>query len=401
MTVASMRRLSTSSTHKQGGNTFGAHLNQENQELPSLPPIREALSFYYDTPSSSSAKSLALSLTNNLSDSPLAPDESMTDVHDKSYTLLSEQDRERQRQQLLYANTAFDRAVDCDDRVSQVPRGYQSLAYPSLHDQNESPSGSYFDGNASTTSGISSPLSSSVFSSTTDSYAWSGPPVRRSAPQDTYSASTASTGWDRTGDTRRYTDSHYPPTGRPLLPPPPYRMDGHLPPYSSGSPPPYSSSDSYHQHPSRTQSRSMGSIGSFDRAAFPTSNSSAPANGWQYRGIRQEARDFNPAPYHHRAQEYYGSDEYRNRGIPGSHGGAAHSNASSGRLCDSNQRKRRGNLPKETTDKLRAWFTEHLHHPYPSEDEKQDLMHQTGLQMSEYHAFILILVSDIGQEPTC
>ncbi|CAK7563963.1 MAG: homeodomain super [Sporothrix epigloea] len=160
-------------------------------------------------------------------------------------------------------------------------------------------------------------------------------------------------------------------------------MDGHLPPYSSGSPPPYSSSDSYHQHPSRTQSRSMGSIGSFDRAAFPTSNSSAPANGWQYRGIRQEARDFNPAPYHHRAQEYYGSDEYRNRGIPGSHGGAAHSNASSGRLCDSNQRKRRGNLPKETTDKLRAWFTEHLHHPYPSEDEKQDLMHQTGLQMNQ------------------
>jgi hypothetical protein len=49
---------------------------------------------------------------------------------------------------------------------------------------------------------------------------------------------------------------------------------------------------------------------------------------------------------------------------------------------DSKQRKRRGNLPKETTDKLRAWFVTHLHHPYPTEDEKQELMRQTGLQMS-------------------
>ena len=50
--------------------------------------------------------------------------------------------------------------------------------------------------------------------------------------------------------------------------------------------------------------------------------------------------------------------------------------------ADAKQRKRRGNLPKETTDKLRAWFVAHLQHPYPTEDEKQDLMRQTGLQMS-------------------
>ncbi|KAI0105458.1 hypothetical protein GGR51DRAFT_189162 [Nemania sp. FL0031] len=46
-------------------------------------------------------------------------------------------------------------------------------------------------------------------------------------------------------------------------------------------------------------------------------------------------------------------------------------------------RKRRGNLPKETTDKLRAWFVAHLHHPYPTEDEKQQLMRDTGLQMNQ------------------
>lgn len=51
---------------------------------------------------------------------------------------------------------------------------------------------------------------------------------------------------------------------------------------------------------------------------------------------------------------------------------------------DGKQRKRRGNLPKETTDKLRAWFVAHLQHPYPTEDEKQELMRQTGLQMSRF-----------------
>jgi len=54
-----------------------------------------------------------------------------------------------------------------------------------------------------------------------------------------------------------------------------------------------------------------------------------------------------------------------------------------GLVGETKQRKRRGNLPKETTDKLRAWFVAHLQHPYPTEDEKQELMRQTGLQMNQ------------------
>jgi hypothetical protein len=54
-------------------------------------------------------------------------------------------------------------------------------------------------------------------------------------------------------------------------------------------------------------------------------------------------------------------------------------------------RKRRGNLPKETTDKLRDWFKRHLTHPYPTEDEKQELMRQTGLQMSKHRSHVLRL----------
>jgi len=96
----------------------------------------------------------------------------------------------------------------------------------------------------------------------------------------------------------------------------------------------------YH-HPTRGQSLSLGSIHHFDRTPF----SSMPHG-----------------PY----QEYMRMGDY---------GGMVLGN-------DNKQRKRRGNLPKEITDKLRAWFMAHLHHPYPTEDEKQELMRQTGLQMS-------------------
>ncbi|CAJ2506185.1 Uu.00g003150.m01.CDS01 [Anthostomella pinea] len=94
-------------------------------------------------------------------------------------------------------------------------------------------------------------------------------------------------------------------------------------------------------HPSRVQSLSVGSVHPFDRTPF------------------------SPGAYgQHFHETFMRIGEY-GMGING----------------DSKQRKRRGNLPKETTDKLRAWFVGHLTHPYPTEDEKQDLMRQTGLQM--------------------
>ena len=111
--------------------------------------------------------------------------------------------------------------------------------------------------------------------------------------------------------------------------------------------PPPSSRDTgygypYQQHPSRYQSLSMSSIRSYDRTPF--------AVGGYGSSPQQELARYSE--------------------IGGSSG-------------DTKQRKRRGNLPKETTDKLRSWFVAHLQHPYPTEDEKQELMRQTGLQMSK------------------
>lgn len=50
---------------------------------------------------------------------------------------------------------------------------------------------------------------------------------------------------------------------------------------------------------------------------------------------------------------------------------------------DGKQKRRRGNLPKTVTDTLRVWFTEHIAHPYPTEEEKQILMAKTGLTISQ------------------
>jgi hypothetical protein len=45
--------------------------------------------------------------------------------------------------------------------------------------------------------------------------------------------------------------------------------------------------------------------------------------------------------------------------------------------------RRRGKLPKLTTEFLKDWLHKHAEHPYPSEDEKKRLCTATGLSMSQ------------------
>ncbi|KZS86953.1 hypothetical protein SISNIDRAFT_399880, partial [Sistotremastrum niveocremeum HHB9708] len=45
--------------------------------------------------------------------------------------------------------------------------------------------------------------------------------------------------------------------------------------------------------------------------------------------------------------------------------------------------RRRGKLPKETTDHLKEWLHQHSDHPYPSEEEKKQLCEDTQLSMSQ------------------
>ncbi|CCF59397.1 hypothetical protein KAFR_0G03650 [Kazachstania africana CBS 2517] len=46
---------------------------------------------------------------------------------------------------------------------------------------------------------------------------------------------------------------------------------------------------------------------------------------------------------------------------------------------DSKSRQSRSNLPKETIQILNAWLLNHLHNPYPTSQEKRDLLIKTGL----------------------
>ena len=46
-------------------------------------------------------------------------------------------------------------------------------------------------------------------------------------------------------------------------------------------------------------------------------------------------------------------------------------------------RRRRGNLPKESTALLNDWFGRHLSRPYPTEEDKQEFQDKTGLSMSQ------------------
>lgn len=59
---------------------------------------------------------------------------------------------------------------------------------------------------------------------------------------------------------------------------------------------------------------------------------------------------------------------------------------------DPKNKRRRGNLPKPVTDILRAWFHEHLDHPYPSEEDKQMFMTRTGLSISQVGSILFPFV---------
>jgi len=46
-------------------------------------------------------------------------------------------------------------------------------------------------------------------------------------------------------------------------------------------------------------------------------------------------------------------------------------------------KRKRGNLPKATTAILRSWLLKHKMHPYPTEDQKQELAHATNLTVHQ------------------
>lgn len=89
----------------------------------------------------------------------------------------------------------------------------------------------------------------------------------------------------------------------------------------------------------------------------------------------------NQPPYGHQGMPYPGDPEQISPGMM-THPQQANFGIM-GDPIDPKTKRRRGNLPKPVTDILRAWFHEHLDHPYPSEEDKQMFMTRTGLSISQ------------------
>ncbi|CAG8951315.1 hypothetical protein HYFRA_00008065 [Hymenoscyphus fraxineus] len=112
---------------------------------------------------------------------------------------------------------------------------------------------------------------------------------------------------------------------------------------------------------------------------FPSTAYQQPAMTYGYHQHQPRVQSYSgssTSPFSHDRTPFWNN---HHNAYPGSN--ASYVVAESGN--ENKQRKRRGNLPKETTDKLRTWFVSHLSHPYPTEDEKQELMRQTGLQINQ------------------
>lgn len=191
------------------------------------------------------------------------------------------------------------------------------------------------------------------------------------------------------------------PAPRQLTPPsrqPPStgtdKWSGQAPPLHAYQSPGSSTAPGYGRHESRASLSSLPPLSGLDRPresysayrGLDSPSSSGPGKSPVYGGSHY---DYSYSGLHSRHQSMSGApvQHYERSPFTASTYGSPHGDSRYGELgvmSDAKQRKRRGNLPKETTDKLRTWFVSHLQHPYPTEDEKQELMRQTGLQMSMF-----------------
>lgn len=68
-------------------------------------------------------------------------------------------------------------------------------------------------------------------------------------------------------------------------------------------------------------------------------------------------------------------------------------------LVDRPPQRKRGKLPKPVTDFLKDWLHRHSDHPYPSEEEKKQLCHATGLSMSQVSNWMINVSAAHSRRP--
>ena len=196
-------------------------------------------------------------------------------------------------------------------------------------------------------------------------------PMHSGPPSD---QSRSSYGWsDRSSSSR-------PPNGYSQSIPPPPHSNGHqysYPPSASSStydryereagsslpPPP----PSYHHSPS-----------GYPPAYSPSSQRAPPA----YPPARSSSNGYHtPSAYDHQSSDQ--RSPYADHSPSTGYSSESHGVPMYESMEERPARRRRGNLPKWATDYLKQWFFEHVAHPYPTEQEKQELCKITGLGMTQ------------------
>ena len=124
---------------------------------------------------------------------------------------------------------------------------------------------------------------------------------------------------------------------------------------------------------------------------FPADDRSDPykRDSYTFSASTEPRKPYPPYPQYNNVPntEFYSPNSpYQDRPPfpgPGGSGSYHPSFDNMSEYSDSKNKRRRGNLPKAVTDILRAWFLNHVAHPYPTEAEKQELIARTGLTISQ------------------
>lgn len=139
----------------------------------------------------------------------------------------------------------------------------------------------------------------------------------------------------------------------------------------------------FHGGPAEVDHGSCGSRRSSLYSQHHRSNGSYPTLEPELGTSAGESSRYGPGIYEAQPRTYpalYGDVDYS------PHSSNCSQQANFGLLGDPNDprsKRRRGNLPKQVTDILRAWFHDHLDHPYPTEEDKQMFIARTGLSISQ------------------
>ncbi|KAI8060330.1 hypothetical protein BC940DRAFT_337616 [Gongronella butleri] len=189
---------------------------------------------------------------------------------------------------------------------------------------------------------------------------------------------------DRLHDDSAGPTSAWPPSS-PSTPPMP-----HMEISSSSSP------SSMRSMPTMPSPPPIPALPSFSEA-FDASKSRATTRHHGFMAPNSHDSSYSPHPYHspappaapHPQHTYHHHHHHHHHHLTPSSPPRRGSNSTSTPLPSSNggtkmfQRRRRGNLPKHTTNMLRQWLMDHKQHPYPTEDEKLWLAEKTNLTVNQ------------------